>query len=238
MITLHQFPPVWGLPNPSPFCVKVEAWLRLAGLPYQVAVERDPRKAPKGKLPYIDDDGRIVPDSGFIIADLEARYGTKVDDGVDELSLARAHAFRRLIEESLYFTVVYSRWADPACWPTTRAALFGGLTGPLAMLVPMLVRNSVLRSLRGQGIGLHRQEEVYALGCADLDAAAVALGPQPFFLGDQPRSIDACLWGTLIQILWTPTESPLKVKLESLPTLVAYCARMRDAVFPECQAGR
>jgi hypothetical protein len=30
MIELHQFDPVWGV-NASPFCLKIEACLRLAG---------------------------------------------------------------------------------------------------------------------------------------------------------------------------------------------------------------
>ena len=33
MIKLFQFPPAFGLPNASPFCMKLETWLRMAGLP-------------------------------------------------------------------------------------------------------------------------------------------------------------------------------------------------------------
>ena len=36
MIKLYQFKPAWGLPNPSPFCMKVETYLRMAGLSYEV----------------------------------------------------------------------------------------------------------------------------------------------------------------------------------------------------------
>ena len=36
MIKLYQFKPAWGLPNPSPFCMKVETYLRMAGLSYGV----------------------------------------------------------------------------------------------------------------------------------------------------------------------------------------------------------
>ena len=35
MIRLHQFPPVFGR-NVSPFTLKLETWLRLARLPYEV----------------------------------------------------------------------------------------------------------------------------------------------------------------------------------------------------------
>ena len=36
MIQLYQFEPAFGLPNASPFCMKVETWLRMAALPFEV----------------------------------------------------------------------------------------------------------------------------------------------------------------------------------------------------------
>jgi hypothetical protein len=33
MIKLHQFATAFGLPNTSPFCVKLENYLRMTGLP-------------------------------------------------------------------------------------------------------------------------------------------------------------------------------------------------------------
>jgi len=33
MIKLYQFPTAWGLPNPSPFCMKLEVYMRLAEIP-------------------------------------------------------------------------------------------------------------------------------------------------------------------------------------------------------------
>jgi hypothetical protein len=38
LITLHQFAPAFGLPNASPFCMKLETYLRMAGLPCETAV--------------------------------------------------------------------------------------------------------------------------------------------------------------------------------------------------------
>lgn len=33
MVTLYQPPGAWGIPSVSPFCVKLETWLRMAGVP-------------------------------------------------------------------------------------------------------------------------------------------------------------------------------------------------------------
>ena len=39
-------------------------------------------KAPKGKLPYIDDDGQKIADSTFIRRHLESKYGIDFDQGL------------------------------------------------------------------------------------------------------------------------------------------------------------
>ena len=46
MIELYQFAPAWGLPNPSPFCIKLELYLKMTGLPFEVITENDTRKGP------------------------------------------------------------------------------------------------------------------------------------------------------------------------------------------------
>ncbi len=58
-ITLYQFPAAFGLPNASPFCMKVETYLRMAGIAYAPRYGMYQLRAPKKKLPYIDDGGGI-----------------------------------------------------------------------------------------------------------------------------------------------------------------------------------
>ena len=76
MITLCQFHRIWGLPNASPFCMKVETYLRMIKLPYDVRFISNPQQASKGKLPYIQIDGKNHPDSEFIIDELKYRFDT------------------------------------------------------------------------------------------------------------------------------------------------------------------
>ena len=59
MIKLYTFPPACGLRNVSPFCLKVEMALSYLEIPFEIVEISDPRKAPKGKLPYVDIDGQI-----------------------------------------------------------------------------------------------------------------------------------------------------------------------------------
>ncbi len=62
-IELFVFPKLPNLPNASPFCMKLEAYLRMAGLEYQVTHVHDGRRSGTGtnKIPYIKIDGEVFP---------------------------------------------------------------------------------------------------------------------------------------------------------------------------------
>ena len=81
MIRLYQYAPALGLPNASPFCMKLETYLRMAQLPFvapQISL-RDIGRAPKGKLPYVRDGTTVLADSTLIIDHLKATYGDPLD---------------------------------------------------------------------------------------------------------------------------------------------------------------
>ncbi|HLA34760.1 MAG TPA: glutathione S-transferase family protein [Rhodocyclaceae bacterium] len=227
MIELHQFPPAFGLPNASPFCLKLETYLRMVDLPYRNRYNGNVKRAPKGKLPYIEDDGKSLADSGMIVDYLKSAYGDPLDRDLSTASRARGHAIRRLLEESLYWPLLYSRWVDEAGWALTRPAFFDALPLPLRKIVPRIVRAALREELLGQGMGRHTPDEIYRLGCADIDALAGLLGEQAYFLGDAPTSVDASAYAFFANILWTPLDSPLALCARQHPNLPAYCERMR-----------
>src|SRR3974377_2326153 len=81
MIKLFQFPRTFNVPNPSPFCMKAEILLKMSGLPYESVVSGNPGKGPMGKLPAIEDEGRLIGDSEIIRRHLERRNGANFDTG-------------------------------------------------------------------------------------------------------------------------------------------------------------
>ncbi len=169
MITLYQFPPAFGLPNASPFCMKLELYLRMAGLPYRNRHTLDLQRAPKGKLPWIDDDGTVVADSGLIIEYLKRERGDTLDVDLTPLQRAQGLAITRLVEEHLYWVVLNDRWIASPGWEMTKAAVFGRLAWPLRVIVPYVAQRGLRAELRGQGIGRHTPEQIHALGIADID---------------------------------------------------------------------
>ncbi|MFO1337326.1 MAG: glutathione S-transferase family protein [Burkholderiaceae bacterium] len=231
MIKLHQFAPAFGLPNASPFCMKLETYLRMAGLPFEL-VNGDVLKAPKKKLPYIvDDDGTVVADSQFIIEHLKRRHGDPLDAALSAQDRAVATAFQRLFEENLYWAVVHTRWADEAGWALTRQAFFGTLPPPLRWLLPPLARRGLLSQMRGQGMGRHGAAEIHAIGCRDVTAVADFLADKPFILGDQPNSLDATAYAFLANLLWAPVDSAIQRQARQRPNLEAYCQRMKARYY-------
>lgn len=231
MITLYQFPSVWGLPNGSPFCMKVETYLRMAGLPYQFARGADVRKAPKGKFPVIEDNGKLIPDSSFILEYLKATYGDPLDGRLAPAVRAVALAMRRLMEENLYWSMLYSRWGEDDNWRITRAAYFGFMPSAIRPLIAGLIRKQALKALYGHGMGRHTRDEIYHIGRTDVSALSQFLADKPFFMGEQPTSLDATAYAFLANLLWTPIRSPLSEHAASLPNLAAYCGRMKDRYY-------
>lgn len=230
MIRLHQFAPAFGLLNASPFCMKLEVYLRLAGLPYEAVNDGNVMKAPKGKLPYIEDQGAVVADSTFVIDYLKATYGDTLDAAITAEQRAQATAFQRLFEENLYWAVVHTRWAEPAGWARTKAGFFGALPVPLRWLLPPLARRGILGEMRGHGMGRHSEAEIHAIARRDVDAVADFLADKPYMLGPLPTSLDATAYAFLANLLWAPVDSPIRQHAVSRPNLEAYCQRMKARV--------
>ena len=111
MITLQVFGPGFGLPDPSPFCMKADILLQMSGLPHERKIG-NMRRAPKGKLPLIIDAGEIVADSTFIRLHLERKYGIDFDKGLTPEQRGIAWAVEKMLEDHLYWFVVSERWAN------------------------------------------------------------------------------------------------------------------------------
>lgn len=231
MLKLYQFHPCWELPNASPFCMKLETYLKMAKIPYDTIDVMNPSKAPKGKLPFIEDDGRTIADSGLIIDYLKDKYDNSLDDHLSVEQAAQAVAFTRLIEEHLYWVIVYSRWIDESGWAKTADTYFASIPRPMRNIVANSVRKNTKKQLYDQGLGRHSNEQIYGLGKDDLAAICDFLDTKEFFFGDKPSSIDATLYAFLANIIYVPIESPLKEYAMSLDNLVKYCHRMEGRFY-------
>lgn len=236
MIELYQFPRAWSVPNPGPFCIKLESYLRLAGLNYEVRETVNFRAAPRGKIPYIRDDGELVGDSDLILRHLKRRYGDPLDGNLTLDQRARGHVISRMLSESTYFTLLYCRWIDDGGYGQVVPALFGGLPARLRPIIGWRARRQVRHQLHVQGIGRLEREQVYDLGCADVDALAGLLGTKPYFLGDLPSSTDAAAYALLVSFIGTPITNPVQERCLRAAKLMDFVNRMQGRCFPELPA--
>jgi len=235
-ITLHQ-PPTrpWGAPNLSPFCAKLECYLRMAEIPYKPAAFGR-TEAPKGKMPYVRLDGRLIGDSQLIIEELERRLAAEgkhpLDEGLSARDAAIAQLVRRTLEEAFYFIAMYERWKTDGGYAIQRQEFKKFVPG---FIIPFIRRNLV-QKLHHQGTGRHTYEEMTAIGKRDIDALAELLGDRPYLVGDKPRTVDATVFAFLDAGLSYPLDTPLKKHALSHANLVAYRKRIRERWWTDLPA--
>jgi glutathione S-transferase len=232
MITLYTFGPYFGLPDPSPFVTKGEMLLKLAGVPYRTDTSGF-NKAPKGKLPYIDDDGEIIADSTFIRMHLEKKYGVDFDKGLSPSERGVAWAFEKLCEDHLYWVGLHARWMVDHNFNKGPRRFFDSAPAPLRPFIVAMVRRQVRRNLWGHGMGRHTVAEMEQLAARDIDAIADFLVDKPYLMGNAPCGADATLFPFMAHALCPLFDTAILTLTERRPNLVAYCDRMTKRYFPE-----
>jgi glutathione S-transferase len=232
LLKLFQPPRAFGLPCPSAFCVKLETYLRMANIPYEI-YPGVPDDAPKGKIPWIEDDGDALGDSTLIIQYLKKTYGDPLDFQLTQNQRALGHVIQKMLEESLYFVSSYSKWADDKGFKIYAAELFAGMPDEQLKTIPDMVRKRVLSKFHAQGIGRHSNEEVYALGVQDVTCFSELLGDRLFLLGESPSSYDASAFGIIGNLKDGPFESPVRDVARSTKNVADYIDRIRQRYFSD-----
>jgi glutathione S-transferase len=240
MLTVHKFIGDWGLPDLSPFCIKLETYLRMAGVAYQTTTA-NPGKAPKQKLPYITDGARTIADSSMIVEHLERTRGEPLDAHLDARQRALATALQALLEEHHYFIIMYVRWCTAAGVAAYRPTM---LRYAEAAGIPRALRSFAIymatRNLRGQafaqGVARHAHTDIMATGQRHWIAVSELLGDQPFILGERPSTLDATVYAFLVSTIWAPFENEIKTHALAQPNLVAYAERLKAAYWASANA--
>ena len=102
MLTLYSYPTLFGVADNNGYGLKVYAFLRLVGLPFRHEHVFDASKAPRSQLPYIDDDGQIVGDSGVILEHLTRKYGLTLDADLNDAQRNTDLLVTRLLDAKAY----------------------------------------------------------------------------------------------------------------------------------------
>ncbi|XP_021966608.1 failed axon connections homolog [Folsomia candida] len=229
VVILHTIGRGKTAPSPSPFVVKLETFLRMANIPYEMDFTSP--WSSKAKTPWISLNGEHIADSQLIIEFLSKKFGISLGSSYSADELAKAQAVRVMMDEHFYWGLglwryVYSGGAGlsefMAMSPSDLATFFRAANA------------RVKTASWFQGVGRHDQDTVVEIMNANLEAVSRILGEKRFLLGEEPCAEDCSLFGFLVQVFWCAPGSPYKSFVEeNLPNLKAYCGRMKTLFWDD-----
>src|SRR5262249_34616555 len=192
MLTLYSYPRLFGVADNNGYGLKLYAFLRLTGVPFRHEHIVDASHAPRGQLPYVDDDGEIVGDSETILAHLVRTRRLTIDAGLGQAERDRNLLITRLLDD-LYSAMSYSRWKDDPYSRAFRDALLREHPG-LTEATLLRAREYNAQRYHFQGIGRYQPDDAMARGVADLGVLARTIPVTGWVHGDRPTSIDAGIY--------------------------------------------
>jgi len=245
VIYLYQFSRTPFLPSISPYCLKVETWLRLAGLKYENVDHKMKFRSKKGQLPFIELNGEEIADSAIIIRELSVKFEKDLNAGLTQEQRNIAHATISMIENHLVWILFYWRTKNPDL-------LIKGYKVNLQHALGCRLPNSILnfffrftygrkwfqgcKKVKAQGIGVHKPEEIEEFGKHDLKVLSDILADKPFYFGDEPTNLDVVSFAVLSQFTFISKDVnfPLRDYItEHCPNLIGHVSRIKERCFPD-----
>lgn len=245
VVYLYQFTRTPLLPSMSPYCLKVETWLRLAGLKYENIDHKLKLRSKKGQLPFVEVNGEEIADSTIIIKELGQRYEKDLDTALTQEQRNIAHAMISMLENHLNWVLLFWRSKNPE-------HMIKGYKVNLQHALGSRLPNALLnfffkfqygrkylqgsKKVKAQGLGVHKPEEIEEFGKQDLKVLSELLADKPFFFGDEPTILDCVAFSVLAQIHFISDEVKYTLKefmQENCPNLVGHVSRIKERCFPD-----
>lgn len=232
MIKLYGFGPGFGVADPSPFVLKVDAYMRMANIEYECFSDVDNLKqAPKGKLPFITDGETTIADSEFIILYLQEKFQVELDANLSDEQKSIAYLIGKSLDENLYWCLVYSRWVKDESWVHVKKSFFGSLPFPWKFVIPLVARKGIISALQKQGLGRHTDEEIKIIAQRTFESLSKVLANKTYFFGETPSSFDATAFGFLSQFISVSLQNPFNDLACDYGNLVDYCNNIRAIYY-------
>uniref|UniRef100_A0A8R1XT88 Uncharacterized protein n=1 Tax=Onchocerca volvulus TaxID=6282 RepID=A0A8R1XT88_ONCVO len=237
-VYLIQFPRAGCIPNLSMFSLKLETWLRMAKIPYSNISNEFTKFSSKRQIPFIELNGRQIPDSNQCIEHLTRTFKVDLDERLNAMEKAQARAFTYLLEESIRWIVVYNRARNNKFLATEKGIIrhFRGAKKAYFQFILMeYLRKKLWKYCDAQGIGRHSLDEVEDIAKKDLTALSTFLGDKKYFFGSTPTTLDAIAFGNLTQILYSPLNTDVLPKYmeKTTPNLIAFIQQMREMYWKD-----
>ena len=109
VVYLIQIPRAGAIPSLSPYCFKLETWLRMAEIRYHNISNDFTYVSEKGQIPFIELNGRQIADSNHIITALTKIFNVELDKELTPKEWADSIAYHHLIEQGILWGNLYFR---------------------------------------------------------------------------------------------------------------------------------
>jgi len=226
-VILHGVPRGKDIPSISPYCLKLETYLRMTGIPYEFD-GTDPF-GPKGKSPWMSLNGTHISDSQFIIEYLNRKLKKDLNSHLTPEQREITRSLRIMLEN--HFSWAFASWR----WVEGISYIDQIMEWPLVFKLFMKLQSRRMgKSLQVQGMGRHSFLERNNLAASDLRTLSVILGKRNYFGGDQPCEEDCSIFGFLANVLYASPNSPLEKMIENqYSNLKQYCLRMQKLHYED-----
>ncbi|VDN01285.1 unnamed protein product [Thelazia callipaeda] len=229
VVYLYQFGRSNSAPNISPFCFKIETWLRANDLTHELKNSWD-FLAWKKYLPAIELNGNRLVNSQMIIEELQKYFGLN-DEFEEDDHIGIARAVDRMIECNTYYLLLYF-------------ILVENLSKFLKVLQPSPVNRWLIHSMGNKvhhmfsnmGIVHPTRNDIINMLVKDIKAIDIVLGDKKFLFGAKPTTPDFTVFGHLSASYYLPFHQPITDILDDeYPRVKRLIERMRQHYYPEWQ---
>jgi len=242
VVYLYQFSRTANIPSPSCFCLKVETWLRMAGIKYQNVDHKLKFRSSKGQLPFVELNGEEIADSAVIIKEVGRHFNSDMDSHLSAEQRSVAHATTAMLENHFHWIDVWWRSKNPDSMLDGYKMDLKHMTDskmPAALLklvYRMTFRRKALKKVRATGIGVHTADEIIKMGQDDLQVLIDTLGDKPYFFGDEPTILDVVVFSNVAQLVVVDKQvaHPLRDwMLENGNNLVQHFEKIKEKYYPD-----
>merc|ERR1719516_116995 len=174
MVYLFQFQRSPCIPSISPFCLKLESWLKLHGIKYMNVDHKCKFRSRKGMLPFIELNGEEIADSNMIIETLAKKLEKEMPAQLSQDQKNVQHAMIAMVENHLHWTIVHWKSKD------AENILKGyklDISNVIGTKAPAAILNFIfkysfcrkgMKKVKAHGLGVHNSEEIEQFGKNDL----------------------------------------------------------------------
>jgi len=223
-------PDAHGIESLSPFCLKIHRALKWHGLQYERRHAMRPsghiKINPRGQVPALLIDDKVVPDSTDILKALEA-LSDKSLVPTDRRQAATAWLWEDYADRVLGYYVFAARWFDDRTWPALRAEQFQPMPAILKPWLPNLLRKRILKRMSNMELIRAGQDGCWQMFQDHLDLLEDEAPESGFWIGDRLTVADVSLFG-MLHCLRSDITPWQRDEVNRRPRLRAYLDRVDE----------